>query len=470
MIKGERIYLRELEEEDATEEYLSWLNDPQIKKYLETPETNQVSQLVDYIKSHKENKNSFLTGIFDKKNDMHLGNIKLEPIDWEKKEAMIGILIGNKAYWKRGIGIESVNLLVGYAFRELKLDRITLGVIPYNDRAIKCYEHVGFKFKERIPNCLRHDGKDYDNIIMELTKEEWEKPVVLIAGASGLLGSNLAMDYSSEYRVIASYYQNKIDIEGCSCLKLDFTSEVVLGVKPNVIINCIALTNVDECERDPKKARLVNVETTKNIVKLAKRCSSYLVHISTDSVFDGKKGKYKETSRTNPINVYADTKLESEKIAKGTCIVRTNIYGWNLLDKMSLAEWILDNLENGKEMNGFTDVYFTPILVNNLGLVIRKLIEKRYKGVLHVAGSQRTSKYNFAVKIAEVFGLDKKLIKKWSVDDFEFDARRPKSVDLDVGKAEKLLKTKIFNVKEGLLEFKRLRDSGYVEKLKGGKA
>ncbi len=174
IINGERLYLRNLREDDASAEYLSWLNDSEVKKYLESPETKEISQIRDYIQKQKENPDSFFVGIFDKQTNQHIGNVKLEPIDWPTKTAVFGTLIGNKDYWGKGYGQEATALVVGYGFQQLGLKKITLGVIEYNIRAINCYKKVGFAIKEIKPQALEHGGKRYDNVMMEITPEDFE--------------------------------------------------------------------------------------------------------------------------------------------------------------------------------------------------------------------------------------------------------------------------------------------------------
>jgi len=150
-IEGKTIYLKTLDQNNATEEYCSWLNDSEVNQYLETKKAT-IDQLKSYIEKNNENQSCLFFGIFFKENQKHIGNIKLEPIDFEKHKATIGILIGDKDYWGRGIGTEAITLLVDYGFNNLKLEEIDLGVISENKAAIRVYEKVGFKIKEKFPD------------------------------------------------------------------------------------------------------------------------------------------------------------------------------------------------------------------------------------------------------------------------------------------------------------------------------
>ena len=158
-IEGNRIYLRKLNEDDATQRYCDWLNDPEVNKYIETKRTS-ISELKQYIEKKNENPNCLFLGIFLKNNNRHIGNIKLEPIDFKKRNATLGILIGDKDYWGMGIGTEATKLLVDYAFKNLNLKEINLGVISENKAAIRAYKKVGFQVDK-----IKDDG-----IIMSIKK------------------------------------------------------------------------------------------------------------------------------------------------------------------------------------------------------------------------------------------------------------------------------------------------------------
>ncbi|MEM2890795.1 MAG: SDR family oxidoreductase, partial [Candidatus Hadarchaeum sp.] len=246
---------------------------------------------------------------------------------------------------------------------------------------------------------------------------------------------------------------------------------VVTKIRPDVIVHTAALTDVDYCEEHPDEASILNVEGTRTLVAAAKNIGTEFVYISTDSVFDGKKGMYVEEDVPNPINCYAKTKLEGEKLLnvldQGYTIIRTCIYGWNMQQKFSLAEWAIHNLQNGQRINMFKDVFFSPILVNNLSEAILEICDRDVQGIINVAGSKRCSKFDFGRSIAKVFDLDEALITPIEINDFKgFKAPRPKDVSLDVSKAKKILHTKLLDVDAGLTWMKELFEEGYVEKLK----
>jgi dTDP-4-dehydrorhamnose reductase len=306
-----------------------------------------------------------------------------------------------------------------------------------------------------------------------MQKKKLKKNKILITGSNGMLGSNLCLMYSKNNIVYATGKVSP-NIPNCLNHKLDILNKndlnKIIEFKPDIIIHCAALTNVDYCETHKNQSKKINTIASTNIAKIAKDIKSYFVYISTDSVFNGKFGNYSEKNKTNPKNIYGKTKLiAEEKIKKINCnyvILRTNIYGWNRQNKKSIAEWMLDKLEKNENLNVFNDVWFSPILVNNLGRVIIELYNKKYNGILHIAGSEKCTKFEFAKKIAEIFKLDNKLINSISIDKIELNAKRGKKLNLNVNKANKVLKTKLLNIKEGLKEFKKLRSKGYINKLK----
>lgn len=172
-IQGGTIYLQELTSGHASQDYCNWLNDGEVNKYLETRQAT-VENLREYITKQLNNPNSFFVGIFDKANDIHIGNIKLEPIDWQKKIAVFGIIIGNHGYLGHGIGTQSTQLILNYAFKTMGLNEVELGVISENKRARRAFEKSGFIYRRTIPKAMDHGGVLYDKIVMSVKKDEFK--------------------------------------------------------------------------------------------------------------------------------------------------------------------------------------------------------------------------------------------------------------------------------------------------------
>lgn len=298
---------------------------------------------------------------------------------------------------------------------------------------------------------------------------------VLITGGSGLLGSNLVKLMEDEFEVHAVIRSHEMKFKKSQVHNVDITegSEFVktaMKVGPQFIIHTAALTNVDYCETHRDEAWKTNVVGTKNVMAAARETKSKTIYISTDSVFDGKRGMYTEDDSPNPLNHYAFTKLEGEKVVSGSglpyLIVRTNIYGWNVQKKTSIAEWIRSTLEKKNKITLFSDIFFTPILVNNLSDAIVEMMEKDVQGLYHVAGSERCSKLQFGLILARIFDLDKKLIEPIKFSDKNLEAERPRDPSLSIEKTKRLIKTELLDVREGLKNFKYLLNSGYVEELR----
>lgn len=224
-------------------------------------------------------------------------------------------------------------------------------------------------------------------------------------------------------------------------------------LEADFIINCAANTNVDECERRPELARSINAIGARNLAKVSKDMGIRLIHVSTDSVFDGKEGGYSENSEPNPINTYAKTKLEGESFvsqhANDYVIVRTNLYGLNPQGK-HLLNWILLNLANGKEMLGFEDAVFNPLWTKDLAeCLIELAINSSYTGILHCAADEIFSKYEFIKRVAEHLGYNNANIKKGSSTEVtSFVAKRPNKTYLSNLRMKELLKTKIHTLSE----------------------
>ncbi len=278
---------------------------------------------------------------------------------------------------------------------------------------------------------------------------------ILVIG-SGFLGNAICNESSkSKIKTVGTHFKNKgtfVDIT-----KIDSIEKLVQREEPDVIYNCAALTNIDEIEIDPKHAYSVNAYGAKNIATISSKYGCKLIHISTDSVFDGKKGFYSEEDQTNPINEYAKSKKLGEDFvkdfAKNFVIVRTNFYGRNNAEKF-LFNWILNNLKNKKSFTAFDDVLFNPLEINNLAEMLIKLSEVSFNGVIHISSDQIISKYDFAQLIAEKLNLDKNLIKKGSINEANLHALRPLNTSLNNSKTKSLLTTRIISLEEWLLQVK----------------
>ncbi len=265
---------------------------------------------------------------------------------------------------------------------------------------------------------------------------------MMITGVSGLLGNNLALYFKKRFEITGIYCSHKVDIDGVKTLRADLRSfddtvRLIKDVMPDIIINCAALASPDLCEIKKELAEQLNIRLVANIVNVIKASNIKLIHISTDMIFDGKKGNYIESDKVNPINFYGETKYKGEIEAlryDNTIVARTNIFGRNIINKYCLAEWIINELSNGRQITGFTDAIFSSIYTMELAKLLDAAIDKDIRGIYHFASRDSLSKYEFAIELAKTCGLDPTLIRSGSVDDFGFTAKRAKNVSLNVTK------------------------------------
>ena len=298
---------------------------------------------------------------------------------------------------------------------------------------------------------------------------------MLITGISGLLGNNLAYYFKNKYDILGLYNLNSVNIDGiftekCELIYQENINHIISGFKPQIIIHCASLTNVDECEVDKSTTTEINVFATKNVVDpVLDDKDVKLIYISTDSVYDGIKGQYTVDDNVNPLNCYGHSKLKGElEVLKkeNSIVLRTNLFGWNIQDKKSLGEWILDELKAGRKIKGFKDAYFSTIYTLELARVIDIISQKNLNGVFNCGSIDSCSKYDFALKIAERFDLDKNLITPISIDDFNFKAKRGKNLSLNSDKLQEALDYNLPAIDQSIDRFYRDYKCGLPEEIK----
>lgn len=240
--------------------------------------------------------------------------------------------------------------------------------------------------------------------------------------------------------------------------------------QPDWVINCAALANVDQCEASPDRASQLNSELPAELAHYVARGGARLIHVSTDAVFDGQRGDYTEADQPNPLSVYARTKLEGERAAAQAdpeaIIARVNMYGWSLSGKRSLAEFFFYSLQSGKPVKGFTDVYFCPLLVNDLARCFFRMLAAGLSGLYHVVCPDCVSKHDFGVAIARQFGFDPALIAPSSVAEAGLEAARSPKLTLRADKLTAALGEPLPTLSTGLHRFYTLYQQGYPQYLR----
>jgi dTDP-4-dehydrorhamnose reductase len=285
---------------------------------------------------------------------------------------------------------------------------------------------------------------------------------ILVTGSSGLLGSKTVNEAGSKYEVYPTHATLALFPNS---LKMNVTDEsevrhVISLIKPDVVVHTAAETNVDKCEDNKAYASRVNVEGTKHLAKICNQLGTRIIFISTDYVFDGEKGLYAETDSTNPINHYGVTKLFGEQCITKLCsdfaILRTSVlYGLHP-KKQNFARWVISNLKKESQLAIVEDHYNSPTLAKNLAKTILEIIDKDIKGLYHVTGGERISRYEFALRIAETFDFDTALIRPVKMSELKmWIATRPKDSSLRVDKIRREIDTKLLGVSQGLKEVRQ---------------
>lgn len=309
-------------------------------------------------------------------------------------------------------------------------------------------------------------------------------PRILITGASGLLGINLALEAAKEHTVYGQVHQQQLNLRAApsaqqfKVIQADLLApqavpRLLEETQPDWVIHCAALANLDACEADPAQAEQLNTNIPLQLAEYVARGGARLLHVSTDAVFDGQRGGYTEDDPPNPLSVYARTKLAGEQAVAAAnpqaIIARVNLFGWSLRGNRSLAEFFFTNLSQGRSVMGFTDVFFCPLLANHLARIFLEMLRLDLHGLYHVVGSQCLSKYQFGLEIARRFGLDENLIQPASVFDGGLRAARSPNLTLSNARLVNALQTRsqmmIPSLSTGLDDFYTLYQQGYPQLL-----
>jgi len=253
---------------------------------------------------------------------------------------------------------------------------------------------------------------------------------LFIIGIGSLTGSKISQLAKNHFEIFGSYNLRDPKIEYVNSLKFDISKnesleKILNKITPDVIINCTALNNVDYCENHPDEAKKINSNFLKKLSQISNITNMKLVHLSTDSVFDGtKQTSYVESDIPNPINIYGKTKLMGEKFVLNypkNLVVRASVL-YGLLPKkiqsldtsskkpMNFVQWLISKLSRNEEVNIITDELSTPIISDDFANSILHLILKNKIGLFHSAPNIQISRYDFSLKLANYLKLDTDLI------------------------------------------------------------
>jgi dTDP-4-dehydrorhamnose reductase len=281
------------------------------------------------------------------------------------------------------------------------------------------------------------------------------QPIWLVTGAQGFLGANIGAFLNGRARRLGTsreiFASTHFDLQVAADLTSpgDVTT-LVQEQRPHVIVHCAALAYHDQCEADPALAHAINVDASVALARLAQELGARFVFISTDAVFDGTRGGYREDDPVSPTSVYGRTKVEAEwAVAKETdaLIVRTNFFGWSPTGRRSILEFFVNSLTDRQAVRGFTDMTTSSAYAQVLAQTIWQLVGGGHTGTFHVTSPDRVTKYDFGVAVASEFGLDASLITPTSAD---IHPPRNGDISLDVSKVQTALGISLPTMREGI--------------------
>ncbi len=244
---------------------------------------------------------------------------------------------------------------------------------------------------------------------------------ILFFGASGRLGKHWIKNLAINNKIFANVHINKRLFKSRNLKKVELDLKKTKRLisfcekkKITIIINCIALTDVDMCEINSKKAEDMNFLIPTYLIKVAKKLNIRIVHISTDMLFNGNsKLKYNEKSRYSPINIYSKTKVQAEKILlkyKKSLIIRSNFFGFSNIKNQTISDRLIYEQKLKKKSYLWNDIYFTPMYIPNLIFFINLLIKKRINGIFNISSDECISKFNFGKKLLESIFQNTKIV------------------------------------------------------------
>ena len=268
---------------------------------------------------------------------------------------------------------------------------------------------------------------------------------VLITGSSGMLGTTLVDKWQDKFHVYTTDKESFKNNPANKFLAFDLLNssygELLKWARPDVIVHCAAITNVDYCEEHPEQAMAVNSESVNTF--LQSNALARLIFISSDAVFPDGRYLALEKNKTGPENVYGMSKELGERYIQNAgdphAAIRTTIVGKNINPSyQGFVEWIVQSVSSGREITLFDDVLFTPITTWHLGEELEWIVENDAAGIIHIAGKDIVSKYDFGRKICKGLGLDTSLIHKGSIDNVTFRAKRSKNQTMNSSHYQRL--------------------------------
>jgi len=275
---------------------------------------------------------------------------------------------------------------------------------------------------------------------------------ILFFGGSSLLATVWANYWKERYNIFLTQHQQSIQVVGVKLIQIQKISEtklktIILSHDIDLLINCVGLTSVEQCQLNPTKANYLNAEVPSILAKICFEQKVDFIQISTDHLFEGIEAMKSELDIPKPLNQYAYTKLKGEQNSinnnSKALIIRTNFFGVGPNYKPSFSDIITSALKCNQKIKLFNDVFFTPIHIHELADIVLELLKENKKGIYNVVSNERISKYDFGILIAESLNLPKSLILQGSISKRKDLVKRPKDMSLSNDKLKTKLNIKI---------------------------
>jgi dTDP-4-dehydrorhamnose reductase len=291
------------------------------------------------------------------------------------------------------------------------------------------------------------------------------KKRILLTGANGLLGQKLVslLVQKPDVELVATARgTNRLPFsDGYTYRPMDITDkqqvlEVIGDVRPDVVIHGAAMTDVDKCEIQKDDCWAQNVHAVEYIIEACKAADAFLVHVSTDFIFDGAAGPYDEAAEANPISFYGWSKQAGESAVKHSglrwAIARTVlVYGIaHDMSRSNIILWVKKSLEEGKNIKVVTDQWRSPTLAEDLAMGCYLIADQEAEGIFNISGKEVLTPYDMAIKTADYFGLDKSLIAQADASTFTQVARRPPRTGFILDKSRTVLGYDPHSFEEGI--------------------
>lgn len=290
---------------------------------------------------------------------------------------------------------------------------------------------------------------------------------LLITGVNGLLGQKLLEQAYDKFSVMGldlqeEPFNKKIKFE---YRRLDLTNrraakDMILSYYPHYLIHTAAMTDVDGCEVEKEKCWKINVEAVDNIIHATRKIGTKIVHLSSDYIFDGKKGPYNEMVAPSPLGFYGKSKLASENLLNASdvehAIVRTMVlYGSGINVRANFVTWLIEKLKKGESVTIVTDQFGNPTLADDLAAAIMRIVESKKWDLYHISGRELIDRYGFAIKVADIFKWNRQLISATTTSELKQPALRPLKSGFIIDKAVSELDIKMSGVEDGLKILKK---------------